>query len=38
MAPKGTNKSEVDTGDFELIHKGKKYVDKGLNLFGLNFC
>lgn len=35
---KQKKKQEVDTGDFELIYKGKKYAEKGLNLFGLNFC
>jgi hypothetical protein len=38
MAPKNVKKQDVDTGDFELIYKGKKHVEKGLNLFGLNFC
>lgn len=38
MAPKSVKKKDVDTGDFELIYKGKKYTEKGLNLFGLNFC
>lgn len=38
LAPKNVKKSEVDTGDFELIYKGKKHADKGLNLFGINLC
>lgn len=38
MAPKTVKKKDVDTGDFELIYKGRKYTEKGLNLFGLNFC
>lgn len=33
-----SKKKNVDTGDFTLIYKGKKYTEKGLNLFGLNFC
>ena len=36
--PKGVKKKDIDTGDFKLIYKGKKYNEKGLNLFGLNFC
>jgi tubulin monoglycylase TTLL3/8 len=35
---KQKKKQDVDTGEFELIYKGKKYAEKGLNLFGLNFC
>jgi tubulin monoglycylase TTLL3/8 len=38
LAPKKVNKKDIDTGDFVLIYKGKKYNEKGLNLFGLNFC
>jgi tubulin monoglycylase TTLL3/8 len=38
MAPKNVKKKDIDTGDFDLIYKGKKYMDKGLNLFGLNLC
>ncbi|CAI2381666.1 unnamed protein product [Moneuplotes crassus] len=38
LAPKGSSRTEIDTGDFELIYKGKKFVDKGLNLFGVNLC
>jgi len=38
MAPKNIKKKEIDTGDFKLIYKGQKYNEKGLNLFGLNFC
>jgi len=38
MAPKNVKKKDIDTGDFSLIYKGKKYNEKGLNLFGLNFC
>lgn len=38
MAPKGTKKKDIDTGDFVLIYKGKKYTEKGLNTFGQNFC
>ncbi|CAI2374863.1 unnamed protein product [Moneuplotes crassus] len=38
MAPKGANKKDIDTGDFELIHKGKKITENGINKFGLDFC
>ena len=38
MAPKNVKKKTIDTGNFVMIYKGKKYNEKGLNLFGLNFC
>jgi tubulin monoglycylase TTLL3/8 len=38
MAPKNVKKKDIDTGDFDLIYKGKKYTDKGLNLYGVNLC
>lgn len=38
MAPKNAKKKDIDTGDFVLINKGKSISEKGLNLFGLNFC
>ena len=38
MPTKSKKSKWVDTGDFVMIHKGKKYNEKGLNLFSLNFC
>lgn len=38
MAPLNKKKSEIDTGDFTMIYKGMKYNEKGLNVFGPNFC
>lgn len=34
--PSKSKRRPIDTGDFVMIYKGKKYNEKGLNLFSLN--